>query len=220
MRLILWRLGAGSTIPTSCPSIVSWYFSLCHVPTTCCSSLHFWTMFGQDFFGAVDHPSLGDGGSTASVVPSHAETSNTLSLATSSSSWSSFYHSWVAGNISRMQLLDYATTEYADKYLRGMVVVPLSSWTPLKISTSPTVPLPSTSTIAGSRSVASSSKVRLWPARSRLSRRSECPHSGKMAMAVPRPTEVVHTLWRGSCLSVPNPCNNVFFLFVCLSSAF
>ena len=26
-------------------------FSLCPLPTTCCSSLHFWTMFGQDFLG-------------------------------------------------------------------------------------------------------------------------------------------------------------------------
>ena len=118
---------------------------------------------------------MGDGGSTASAMTIHAGTSNTFSLATFSSSWSSFYYSWVAGNISWMQLLIYATPEYADKYLRGMVVVPLSSWMPLMVSTSPTVPLPSTSTIAGSHSVVSSSRVRLLPARSRSPRRSEGP---------------------------------------------
>ena len=49
MRLIFWMLAATSTIPVMCPTILSWYFSPCLVPTTCCSSLHFWTIFGQDF---------------------------------------------------------------------------------------------------------------------------------------------------------------------------
>ena len=136
----------------------------------------FWARVLPSISAFVDHHSLRDGVSTASAMPIHAGTSSTFSLATSSSPWSSFYYSWVAGNISRMQLLHYATPQYVDKYFRGTVIVLLSSWTPLAICTSPTVPLPSTSTVAGSFSVASS-RVRLLPARSRSPRRSKVADS-------------------------------------------
>ena len=76
----------------------------------------FWARVLPSISAFIDHPSLRDGNSTASVMPIHAGTSNAFSLATFSLSWSSFYYSWVNGNISRMQLLDYATLEYADKY--------------------------------------------------------------------------------------------------------
>ena len=63
------------------------------------------------FVGLAGHPVLGTG---IAIYLSVHRSSLPRGGRSSSSSWSSFYYSWVAGNISRMQLLDYATREDAD----------------------------------------------------------------------------------------------------------
>ena len=92
---------------------------------------------------AVDcsHKSLRDGGSCKSGTDSRRALASLL-LVASSSSWSTFYRSWLAGDLTRSQLLEYATFGIVDEYLRGIAANILDSLAPLSVSVSPTVSAP------------------------------------------------------------------------------
>ena len=142
----------------------------------CIVGRHFRILVLTSFSNFIGHTSLRAGGSSSGVTP-NVEALDTFSLTTSSSSWSSFYSSWVSGTISHLQLLDYSTPEHADKYLRGVSTMPLSSWPPLTASSSPTVPSSFPPTAAASHCVSPPPSIRLRHVRSRSPRRTKSPDS-------------------------------------------
>ena len=97
----------------------------------------------SDFIG-----SLGDGGFSANLEPTRQKQAYVFSLASSSSSWSSFYRSWLAGDLTRLQLSEYARSGTVDNYLRGTTSIPLDSFASLSFTVSPSIPRSITSTVA------------------------------------------------------------------------
>ena len=142
----------------------------------------FWARVLPSIAEFIGHNSLRDGGVSASVKQIHEGLSRVFSLATSSSSWSTFYRSWLAGDLTRLLLLEYATPAT----VRGVAAIPLDSLAPLSISVSPTVSAPAVAfpSTSSSSSRALSLKVRsriprrfgaegAWPWRTRLWKRFE-----------------------------------------------
>ena len=71
--------------------------------------------------------SLWDGGFSANLEPTHRRLACVFSLATSSSSWSSFYLSWLTGDLTRLQLSEFATSGMVDGYSHDTAAIPLDS---------------------------------------------------------------------------------------------
>ena len=73
------------------------------------STVSFWARVLSWIAEFIGHQSLSHGGFSANLEPIHEGLSRVFSLAASSSSWSTFYRSWLTGDLTRPQLLKYAT---------------------------------------------------------------------------------------------------------------
>ena len=127
----------------------------------------YWARIPPSIAKCIGHNSPRNGGVSASVKPIHGGLSRVFSMTTSSSSWSTLYHSWLAGNLTGLQLLEYAAPATVDEYLRGVAVVPLHSLAPLSFSSSPDASVPSSPAVLAPCTSASSSRVLSLKARSR-----------------------------------------------------
>ena len=161
----------------------------------------FWARVLPSIAEFIGHQLLRDGGFSVNLEPTQEGLSRVFSLAASSSSWSTFYRSWLTGDLTKLQLLEYVCHACHG----GRVIARYCSNASglagsfVDLCLSPSVPVPLSPAVAFPSASSSSTRVLSLKARSRTPRRSKTP----LLLVEPRGMVMAYAVVEATCRLSP-----------------